>query len=187
MNYYNESQAATTTLPPAMVYPAQGIVEGAVPQQAMPPVNPVLISQNTVPMNNYIAEQRDIPPPQQQQQTAPATLPVAEPVEVAHEPEVVEAKPEEAAPPAQPPVEEVVVEENKGPKTFASMFKSKGQQGPPPQMRTKSPIVQVICFDKIISLSLIFYYNLQNVVIIIPLSSQFCALNPSIIFLILSM
>jgi len=146
MNYYNESQGSTPAMPP-MVYPPQGMVEGAVPQQGMP-VNPVLMPQNNMAMTTFLAEPREMPAQQQQPCPTSAPPPVAEPEEVPQEPEVIEAKPEEVAQPnQQQQLEEVVtVEENKGPKTFASMFKTKGQSGPPPQMRTKSPIVQVKSF-----------------------------------------
>jgi hypothetical protein len=124
---------------PPMGYPPQGIVE-AVPQPNMQ-VNPVMMQQNNMPVNNYMPETRDMPVQQQQQQI---NMPDVEPEEAPQEPEIAEVKPEEVSPPAQlQPVEEVKVEENRGPKTFASMFKSKGQSAAPPQMRTKSPSVLV--------------------------------------------
>lgn len=142
MTYYNESQPTNPPMQqqPPMGYPPQGMVE-AIPQPNMQ-VNPAMMQQNNMPVNNYMPETRDVP--QQQQQNA-VHMPDAEPEEASLEPEIVEVKPEEVAPTVQlqPAEEVVVVEENRGPKTFASMFKSKEQSAPPTQMRTKSPIVQV--------------------------------------------
>lgn len=149
MNYYNETQPANPPMQqPPMGYPPQGMVE-AVPQPNMQ-VNPMMMQQNNGPVNNYMPETHDVPVQQQQQQNA--IISDTEPEEAVQEPEIVEIKPEEVAPPAQlqPAEEVVVVEENRGPKTFASMFKPKGQSAAPPQTRTKSPIVQVRISTKLI-------------------------------------
>ena len=146
MTYYNETQPSNPPMQqqPPMGYPPQGMVE-AVPQPNNMQVNPVMMQQNNMPVNNYMPETREVPAQQQQQQNA-VNMPDSDPEEAAQEPEIIEVKPEEVAPPVQvqPAEEVVVVEENRGPKTFASMFKSnKGQSAAPPQMRNKSPSVQV--------------------------------------------
>ncbi|XP_059483455.1 ras GTPase-activating protein-binding protein 2-like [Neocloeon triangulifer] len=139
MNYYNETQPSAPVMQAPIVYPTQGpvpIVEAAVPQPGIS-VAPVM-----VPITNYQAEPCEMPPVVQAQPPTITPVPaVAEPEEVSAEVEVIEPKVEEPLPALQQ--EEVaIVEENKGPKTFASVFKSKGQSGPPPQARTKSPVVQ---------------------------------------------
>ncbi|CAB3359903.1 Hypothetical predicted protein [Cloeon dipterum] len=163
IDYYNDAQPATVTTVP-IVRPGQGnihmpVIEVAGTQpgvQIAPPsmqmaqpgvqVTQVIVAPTTTP--TVMEQAPPMPVQQQQQQQLPMVTPIVSEVKEIVAP-LVEPKIEEAAPaPQQPKQPQVVavVEENKGPKTFASMFKKGGPSGPqqplPPQ-RVRSPTVQV--------------------------------------------